>query len=99
MSPEVPVAIAQVSVPPSAWPRLDFHVHRVPFHRFAERPQLLEQRRKRHFPRRLNLYFLCHAKPHLLNCAVCLTHRSSLNRTTSPDLAFFIFSSAPSFTR
>src|SRR5258708_31661942 len=65
MSPEVPVAIAQVSVPPSAWPRLDFHVHRVPFHRFAERPQLLEQRRKRHFQRRLNMYFLCHAKRHL----------------------------------
>ena len=62
IGPEMPVAVAQVAVPPSTGPRFDLHVERFAVRRLVAGPQLLEQRGKGCIQRRLDVDFLVNRK-------------------------------------
>src|SRR5437879_3948611 len=79
VSPEMTVAIAQIAVPPSPWPRLNLHGHRCAFLDFIVRPELFEQCSEGHIQRRANMNFLSYVQRQILNGLCRQVHVSSLN--------------------
>src|SRR6266849_194963 len=79
VSPEMTVAIAQIAVPPSPWPRLNLHGHRGAFHDFIVRSQLFEQCSEGHIQGRTDMDFLSNVQCQILSALCCRNHGSSLN--------------------
>src|ERR1035438_3876557 len=74
MAPEMPVVIAQVAVPPSARPRLEFHRHGHAVMSLVAWPQLFKKRRESHVQRCVDSDLFLDFQGHILNAGCCRNH-------------------------
>src|SRR5580704_9159128 len=77
--PKMSVVPAQIAIPPSARPRLNFHRHRHAIHPLIVRSNLLKQSVERHIHRRPHMNFLNDLHRHIFSILRNRNHISSSN--------------------
>src|SRR5580704_10672078 len=102
IGPEMPIAVAQVAVPPSTRPRFDLHVERFAIRCLVAGSQLLKQRGKGYIQGRLDMDLLIDCQGQVFEGLFGCNHRFSLGfgsekfNSVEPRRAI---ASARSFTR